>query len=232
MQPAQLTLGLSLQDEATFDSFTIGDNAELVAALKNVAAKEGERFVYLCGSRGVGCSHLLQASCHAAHQNGFRSVYLPLDQLVTTASCEVLSGLESFDLVCLDDVHRVAANNNWEEAVFHLYNQIRDNDGRMVVAAKDLPRNLGLSLPDLESRLSWGVLYQVQPLCDQNKMHVLIARASDRGIRLSEDVAKYIMTHCPRHMTTLFAALDALDKASLAAQRRLTIPFVKEVLQI
>lgn len=228
---SQLPLGLSLKDEATFDNFYSGKNNEIVAELKNLSSGQGERMIYLCGARGQGCSHLLQAACHYAHQHRLSSVYLPLGQLITL-SPEVLNGFESLNLICIDDLQIIAGRPEWEEAVFHLYNRIYDAGGKVVIAAGDLPKTIGITLPDLVSRLSWGIVYALQPLTDQEKISVLTMRANRRGISLSEEVGKYILTHCPRHMGTLFAALDALDKASLAAQRRLTIPFVKEVLEI
>jgi DnaA family protein len=228
---AQLTLGLNLKDEATFVNFYAGKNPEIVTALKETAAGMGERIIYLCGARGEGCSHLLQSCCHYAYQHQLGSVYLPLENLISL-SPEVLNGYESLSLVCIDDLHKIAGHPEWEEAVFHLFNRIYDSGGRIIIAARDLPKSINVSLPDLVSRLSWGIVYQLHSLSDSDKIAVLIMRAHRRGISLSDEVGKYILTHCPRHMGTLFAALDALDKASLAAQRRLTIPFVKEVLQI
>ncbi len=227
----QLTLGLGLKDEATFDNFYAGKNIEIIAALKEVAAGHGDNFFYLCGNRGQGCSHLLQACCHYAYHQQLSSVYLPLSNLLQLTP-DVLNGLESLDVVCLDDLHTIAGNRVWEEALFHLYNRIYDAGGRIVMAAHDLPKAINIQLPDLVSRLAWGVIYQLHPLNDEEKLSALTMRAHRRGISLSDEVGKYILTHCPRHMGTLFAALDALDNASLAAQRRLTIPFVKEVLQI
>lgn len=227
----QLTLGLSLKDEATFDNFYLGKNTEMIAELKKTASGQGERIIYLCGTRGQGLSHLLQACCHYAHQQHLSSVYLPLANL-SSLTPEVLMGFESLSLVCLDDIQMVAGDAAWEEAVFHLYNRIYDAGGCLIIAAHDLPKGIQLKLPDLVSRLSWGIVYQLHPLSDDEKLSVLIMRAKRRGISLSDEVGKYILTHCPRHMGTLFAALEALDKASLAAQRRLTIPFVKEVLEI
>lgn len=228
---AQLTLSLSSKDEATFDNFYGGQNEQIVSDLKNTAAGNGERIVYLCSTRGQGASHLLQACCHHAHLNEQTSVYLPLANLVSL-SPEVLNGLESLKLVCIDDLEAIAGLPEWEEAIFHLYNRIYDAGGRIILAAHDLPKSTKIQLPDLVSRLSWGVVYQLHPLEDAEKLAVLNMRAHRRGITLPDEVGKYLLTHCPRHMSTLFAALDALDKASLAAQRRLTIPFVKEILQI
>jgi DnaA family protein len=100
------------------------------------------------------------------------------------------------------------------------------------VTANVIPKSLGLVLPDVVSRLSWGIVLQLQLLTDDEKLRVLVMRAERRGMTLSEEVGKFILTHCPRRMTTLFSALDALDKVSLATQRKLTIPFVKTVLEI
>jgi len=227
----QLTLGLSLKDEATFANFYSPKNEESIAELKKTVSGQGEKVIYLCGTRGQGCSHLLQAACHEAHQQQKSSVYLPLAQLISFSK-DVLIGLESLDLVCIDDLHMIAGMPEWEEAIFHLYNKLYDAGGNMIIAANDLPKSIHLKLPDLVSRLSWGFVFQLHPLEDAEKLFILTMRANRRGISLSEEVGKYILTHCPRHMGTLCAALDALDKASLAAQRRLTIPFVKEVLEI
>lgn len=228
---SQLTLGLSLKNEATFANFYPAKNSEIVAELKKTACGQGEKVIYLCGSRGQGSSHLLQAACHYAHQHQRTSVYLPLAHLISLTP-EILSGLELLDLVCLDDLHLIAGNIAWEEAVFHLYNKIYDTGNNIIISANNLPKAIHLSLPDLVSRLSSGMIFQLRPLLDSEKLSVLIMRASRLGISLPEEAGKYILTHCPRHMSTLFAALDALDKASLAEQRRLTIPFIKEVLEI
>lgn len=227
----QLPLGLSLKDEATFENFYAGKNEEIISQLKMTASGLGENVIYLCGVRGQGLSHLLQACCHHAHRNQIRSVYLPFANLLTL-NADVLNDLERVNLICLDDLQLIAGLNDWENALFHLYNRVIEKNGRLIIAAHDLPKNLALQLPDLVSRLAWGIVYQLHALTDQEKIAVLTCRANQRGITLTPDVSKYILTHCPRHMGTLIAALDALDKASLALQRRLTIPFVKEILEI
>lgn len=228
---SQLALALSLKDEATFDNFYVAKNAEIIGLLKQVANGQGEHIIYLCGSRGEGCSHLLQAVCHEAYLQGHTSVYLPLNNLVHL-SPEVLNGLESLQIVCIDDLHVIAGKSEWEEAVFHLFNRVHDAGGYLILTARDLPKALHIKLSDLVSRLSWGIVCQLLSLSDEEKLAALRMRAQCRGINLSDEVGKYLLTHCPRHMGTLLAALDALDRASLAAQRRLTIPFVKDVLQI
>ncbi len=229
--PNQLTLGVGLKDEATFSNFFLGKNAQLVTALTNTVQGEGERVIYFYGTGGQGCTHLLQACCHAAHQAKQRAVYVPLSHH-SEFTPEIFEGLETLSLVCIDDVHLIAGKSAWEEALLHLYNRIHEAGGRLIITANVVPKALGIVLPDMMSRLAWAVVFQVQPLSDNEKLAAFIMRAERRGMTLNEDVGKFILTHCPRHMSTLFAALDVLDKMSLAAQRKLTIPFVKEILQI
>jgi DnaA family protein len=227
----QLTLGIGLHDEATFANFYPGKNAPIIAALKNTVTGADHNPIFLCSRRGQGLSHLLQACCHYAHQHQLRSLYFPLANF-TTYTPEIFTGFEQLDLVCIDDLHVIAGDKAWEEALFHLYNSVKDAQGKLIFAAHDVPKAIHLRLPDLVSRLTWGMVYQLKPLRDDEKLIVLQMRAERRGIKMSDEVGKFILNHCPRHMSTLFAALNALDKASLSLQRKLTIPFVKDVLQI
>ncbi len=227
----QLTLSVSLRDQATFANYFSRQNAELIAELKRTAAGEGQRTLYFYGAGGLGRTHLAQACCHAANLCQLNSIYLPFDSLLSY-SPEVLEGLEKLSLVCVDDLHVIAGQRPWEEAFLYFYNRLLDEGGRLIITAKKAPKSLGLILPDVASRLTSGVIYQLQGLSDDEKLEVLIRRAELRGLLLSEEVARFILTHCPRHMTTLFAALEALDKASLSTKRRPTIPFVKDVLEI
>jgi len=226
----QLTLGIGLNDDATFANYYVGPNQQLVEELKKTSSGIGERVIYLHGLNGEGCTHLLQACCHQANQQALTSVYLPLANIKEFLPA-MFEGLESLSLVCVDELQKIVGHPEWEEAFFHLYNRLHDAGSSLIVAANVQPKLLNL-LPDIVSRLTWGMVFQLQTLTDEEKIKAMIMRAGRRGMTLSEEVSKFILTHCPRHMATLFAALNALDKASLAAQRKLTIPFVKSVLQI
>ena len=228
---SQLTLGVGLKDEATFANFYAGKNTQLLEVLKQTAQGHGEQAVYFYGSFGEGWTHLLQAACHEAKRYHLRAVYIPLSNL-QDFSPDIFDNLETCDLVCIDDIHRLSGKKPWEEAFFHAYNRIRDQKTRLIMTANVTAKQLAFTLPDLISRLTSCILFQLHPLNDEEKLKVLIMRASRRGMILTEEVGKFILTHCPRHMTTLFSALDTLDKVSLAAQRKLTIPFIKTVLQI
>merc|ERR1712000_672341 len=121
----------------------------------------------------------------------------------------------------------VAGNKEWEEGLFHLFNRVRDRQGHMLIAANQAPNHVGIQLPDLSSRLSWGMVYQVEPLEDDDKILALLLRAKRRGLNMNDDVARFILSRGPRDMQGLFDLLDKLDQASLSAQRKLTIPFIK-----
>ncbi len=218
----QLPLRIGLRDSATFANFFPGSNA----AAEYTLQQQDESFIYLWGGNGSGKSHLLQAACHAVSEHGGSAAYLPMREL-SAMPPQLLEGMEQMALVCIDDLESVAGNTAWEQALFHLYNRVRDGGRRLVVAGQASPSALGLSLPDLISRLSWGPVYQLQALEDTEKADALRLRASQRGMEMPVEVANYLLNHAPRDMHALFALLDELDEVSLAAQRKLTIPFVR-----
>jgi DnaA family protein len=230
--PQQLSLSVSLSDYATFDNFFVpadGSNAQSLALLCQ-QLEGGENFIYLWGGEGAGLSHLLQAACHQALDRGLSAAYLPLAEMRSLDPRQVLAELETLDFLALDDLQCVAGERVWEESLFHLYNGLRDGGKRLLVAARTSPRELTLGLEDLRSRLMWGLTLQLYPLSDTDKRLALQSRARARGLELNDEVASYLMQRLPRSTHELFEQLQRLDEASLAEQRRLTIPFVKRVL--
>lgn len=225
MTEQQLPLRIGLRDSATFANFYCAGNDAVLHTLQLAS----EPFVFLWGSVGSGKSHLLQAACHAETERNGSPAYLPLGQLCE-AGASVLDGMEAMTLVCLDELQSVAGDDDWEEALFHLYNRVRDAGVRLLVAADAGPAALPVKLADLRSRLSWGPVYQLQQLDDDGKLAALQMRARGRGIELPADVGAYLLRRSPRDMHALFELLDRLDQASLVAQRRLTIPFVRELI--
>lgn len=227
--PAQLPLGVGLRDDATFGNFLPGDNAALVAKLRAQLDDDGEAFIYLWGAPGSGRSHLLQAACHEASGRDRRALYLPLDDLGHFPP-HMLEEIERLDLVVIDDLDAVVGRRRWEEGLFHGFNRLRDAGKRLVVAASAAPRQLDIQLPDLASRLSWGMTFHLQRLDDVQRFEALQLRVRSRGMQLPDEVARYILHRGPRQLNELFATLERLDRASLSAQRKLTIPFVKQAL--
>lgn len=225
----QLPLGIGLPDGAIFETFHAGSNADVVHALAASAAGTGEPVVFVHGVPGSGRTHLLQAACTAATRAGRRAALLPLGRAGELPP-QVVENWERYDLVCVDDVDRVVGDEAWEHALFALFNALRANGGTWLAAGADVPGALGLALPDLASRLAAGPVFRLHALDDDGRLAALTLRARQRGLVLPDEVGRYLLKRAPRDMTTLYNVLDALDRASLAQQRRLTIPLVKAVL--
>lgn len=230
--PSQLSLPLYLPNDETFASFYPGENAPLLAAVHHVLQQDHGGYIYFWSREGAGRSHLLHAACAALSQQGLAVGYLPLDKRSYFVP-EVLEGMEHLALLCIDNIECIAGDDEWEMALFNLYNRIVENGStRLLIAADRPPRQLSLHLPDLASRLDWGQIYRLQPLSDDDKLQALQLRASLRGFELPEDVGRFLLKRLEREMRTLFTTLNLLDKASISAQRKLTIPFVKEILNL
>jgi len=222
----QLALPLRLADHAVFASYLSSGNEALVATLTELADGTGDLGCWLWGGTAVGKTHLLQAVCDRA---GDRSVYVPL-KMLHAAGAELLEGLESREIICLDDIESVAGDDAWEEALFALCNQVFDADGILLVAAAMSPRECPVSLADLQSRLVRLPAFHVHALDEQQRVTALQLRARHRGLDLPGETANYLLSRSRRDMASLYELLDKLDHEAMRAKRRLTIPFVKSVL--
>jgi DnaA family protein len=224
---SQLALPLQLADHAVFESFHGRGNETLVATLLSLSTGDAGQGCWLFGAPATGKTHLLQAVCDKA---GDRSIYLPLAMLDAMGS-GVLEGLADRELVCIDDIDRVAGDADWEVALFTLFNELHDHGGQMVITATATPRECGFELPDLTSRMSRLPVFQLQPLDEKQRAAALQLRAGHRGLELPDETAAYLLKRSRRDMASLYELLDKLDLEALRAKRRLTVPFVKEVLE-
>ena len=219
--PEQLPLALSLNHELSFERYFKKTNPELCAALQQEMVSQ----FYLWGKTGVGKTHLLQAACQAALKKGQSAFYIGLSDI--SLQPEVLDDLEHFQLLCLDDADAIFGKSDWEHQLFHCYNRFKAQNGRFIIAAKTLPEKV--QLQDLKSRLLAGATYHVQAPGQNQLPEVLSFLADQYGLELSEEVAAYLITRSRREISTLSGIMRQLDQASLKAKRRLTVPFVREV---
>jgi DnaA family protein len=227
----QLALAIQPNDEITLANFSWASNALLEQQLQALLSFSGERFLYLWGMPGSGKSHILQASCQAFNSTN-RASYLPL-ALLKDWGVQVLENLDEQTLICIDDIHLIAGCPLFEEGLFHLYNRIRENENALLIlSGRYAPANMPIKLPDLRSRLSGGLVMQLNELNDDEKIEVLIRHANQRGFELTTTVAQFLINRFSRNMHNLYAILKQLDESSLAARRKITIPFVKAALQL
>jgi len=229
--PKQLSLPVYLPDDETFNSFFPANNEALITEVSRLCEEDSGQFVYLWGGPKSGKTHLLHACCATAQSKEQNTFYIPFE-MYASMSDEILENLHTLPLICLDNIDLVAGNPLWEVALFDLYNRVREAGGKLIVSATNSPTQNGFKLPDLVSRLSWGLTYQVQAMSDEDKLIAMQKRAQARGLVLADEVVKYLFNRLDRDLRTLFDTLDKLDKASMQAQRKLTIPFIKETLKL
>ena len=225
----QFPLDLRWPPHQRLDAFWPGAN---VAALQGVsdAAKGVGAWLYLHGASGTGKSHLLIAACRAALEANRSARYVSLVQLAAPRG-EALAGIEPEGLLAIDDVQAIAGDRDAERALFDLYNRTQASQARMLFAAPASPAELGITLPDLVSRLSMCTQYALRPLDDAGRRAMLRVLAGRLGLRLDDEVLDWWFARQPRDPASLVALLQRVDRASLAAQRRITIPFLRELLQ-
>jgi DnaA family protein len=224
----QLPLAVRLRDSARFANFVAGRNREAFELL----AADGlapPRVLWLWGRSGTGKTHLLQAACAATAGGGGSATYL---DLAGAAVPGWLDGCDTLDLVCLDGIEAVAAGAAWNAAIFRLHALMHEGSGRLCVASEVAPAGVAFQLPDLRSRLLAASVHQLHELDEAGQVEALRRRAAQRGLELSTDGALYLLHRLPRDMHSLCAALDRLDEAALVAQRRLTVPFLRQALDV
>jgi DnaA family protein len=185
--------------------------------------KRGHR---IYGPPGAGKTHLLQAVCAQRAQSAI-AAYLPLRELKAMGP-ESLSGWQHAQCLCIDDVDAVLGRVEWERALFGIYREAEEHGAALVISAAAPPRALTFALPDLGSRYASGVIYAVLPLDEAEQREALRLRARLRGLDLPDETARFLQRRMPRDMETLYGLLDTLDAAALQAQRRLTVPFIRE----
>ena len=225
----QIPLSVRLADRAVFASFLPAHNSEALQHVQRVAGGAAIGLTWVCGAGGSGKTHLLQAACAAASER-MRAGYVPLAQ-VAPLGVGVLEGLPQMQCLCLDDIDAVAGQIEWERGIFGLLREIEESGARLIVAAQAPPALLRWALPDLGSRCTAAAVFQLRPLDEQEQHAALVLRARLRGLELPDETWQWLRKRFPRDMRTLYQLLDTLDEAALAAQRRLTVPFIREVLR-
>ena len=215
--------------DSRFENFVSGPNHTVVRALRHLNDEPGSN-VFLSGAGGSGKTHLLNALCVETREHQGSAFYLALKRLPIDAIAS-LQGLEKLDLVCVDDLHVVAGNPRWEEALFHCFNRIRQANGRLLVSSRERLSALTLGLPDLASRLAWGLRLQLLPLQDEDKLEVIRLHVNSLGIELPEDVQQYLLKYHDRSTEALIKTVENLYQAASAHKRKITIPLAREVLK-
>ncbi len=228
-QAGQLAFPLSVSDKASFENYWLGRNTELVAAIEASVKVAEPKVVFYYGPSGAGKSHLLFAAMRLAKHESINTSYLSLTDAYV--SPDMLAVVDVEHLVCVDDIEAWAGDVDKERALFTLFEQIKHANGQLIVSATQPPELSGFVIKDLVSRLSSGLIYPLHELDDEQRFDALKMRAKHRGLSISDDAVRYLQSRSPRDTGQLFGVLDLIDHASLVEQRRVTIPFLQNLLK-
>lgn len=227
----QLPLRVSFREDAVFEDFLPGQNASAVGTLRQALARLDQHLIVLWGGPGAGVSHLLQAAVNDLHTQGLNAIYLPISECFSHG-VGALDGLSELDAIALDDMQLVEQDTQWQEAIFHLYNQLKDSGKLILIGLKSSPLASDFRLADLKSRLSSGLTLQLQRMTDEERIDWLIWKGRRRGLIIERDVSEFLIHRHNQNVAELERSFEVLDSASLAEKRKITIPFLKKILNI
>ncbi|WP_101925940.1 MULTISPECIES: DnaA regulatory inactivator Hda [Luteimonas] len=230
MSPAspQLPLALRYPPDQRLDTLVAPD-AALRPLLAAFAASSTRQSLFVAGAAGTGKTHLAIAVCAEAERRGQRAVFVPARGAAGRLA-DAVASLHDYDLVAIDGLDGIAGDRDDEVALFDLHNRLHDGRRRVLYTATVWPDELPLTLPDLRSRLAQCTRVALAPLDDAGRHEMLQLRATRRGLQLDPAAIDWLLRRVDRDLPALTALLDRLDRASLASQRRVTVPFVRQLL--
>ncbi|MDG6882096.1 DnaA-homolog protein hda [Phocoenobacter uteri] len=235
---SQLPLPIHQVNDETLENFYAQNSLVLLDSLRQNFGQVTQPFFYIWGNESCGKSHLLKAVNNHFLMEQRNASYIPLQKSCYFSSV-VLENTDFLDVICLDDIQLIVGDSEWEEALFDLFNRLREQQSSnqqrktlLLISANCPPNQLNIKLPDLRSRLNWGEVYQLKSFTDEEKCTILQQRANQKGLELSSEVANFLLKRLDRDLNSLIDTLDELDQASLQAQRKITVPFVKEILHL
>lgn len=223
----QLPLSLRYPHDQRLDAFvTPPDGA--VTQLRALAGR-GEDWLYFVGPHDAGKTHLALGFCAEAEVCGKTASYLPMAALAGRVR-DALPTPTSDMRIALDGLEHIAGKREDEVALFDFHNAARAAGAGLLYTAREVPDALGLMLPDLRSRLSQLTRVRLQPADDATRAAILRVRAERRGLAMDDAAIDWLLKRVERDLGSLTALFERLDRESLAAKRRVTVPFLRQVL--
>lgn len=226
--PRQLTLELPRAMSVSLDVFEELADGEVVARLRGLTGESDFACIWINAPTRHGKSHLLQGACERASDAGLRTAYLPAQ--MAAAGEVAFDGLDDVEVAAVDDLEAWLGDGATERALVGFFESLKARGGKLLLASIVPPASAVFHLADLGSRLRAAACYALRPRDDQARARVLMAVAARRGVHLSPDVATYLLRRETRDLGSLLDTLAHIETESAVEQRRITVPFVKSVL--
>ena len=223
----QIPLDVSLSEYMTFETFYLGPNKSVVDSLRD----EKNQLIWLAGLEGFGKTHLIHALLNGHEHENKKVLYLPMSESQDFTP-DILDNLAQYDLVAIDDIENIIGDMTWEEQLLKFYEDSYSTRNKILITANDTPKGLNFLLPDLSSRFNLALIERLRPMNEDEMIKAILIHSKARGFDLPEDSAKYLINRVPRDVSVLVDMIKLLDYESLSRQRKLTIPFIKTVLDI
>ena len=217
----QLILPYQKNIKHTFENYYSDSNKIIVETIKNIFSDDSNQ-IYLWGSSKLGKSHILYASCNYFSDIKKKCVYLPLRDY-KLFNADVLNGFENYDLICIDDIDIIYGKPDWEYSFFNLHNKILENSKKIIYTSSQSLTTEIISLKDLHSRLSMGLVFMINQSNDIIKENILKKIIIENEYNVSFDVCSYLLKYNQRKLSDLLEMLHKIGSYSLSTNKKVYV---------
>ncbi|MBN2646816.1 MAG: chromosomal replication initiator protein DnaA [Thiotrichales bacterium] len=235
----------NLNSNFTFNTFVQGKANQLAAAAaRQVAENPGGSYnpFFIYGGVGLGKTHLMHAIGNQllADNPDARVVYLHSERFVQ----DMVNALRhnkiddfkrfyrSLDALLIDDIQFFANKEQSQEEFFHTFNTLLEGNKQVILTSDRFPKEVDGLEDRLKSRFGWGLTIAVEPPEFEMRVAILLRKASEYNIALSEEVAFFIAKRLRGNVRDLEGALKRVDAyAQFSNRRAITVETVKEALK-
>jgi DnaA family protein len=218
----QQLLPIELNLEMLFDNWQQTQSTQPV--LNTLQKDTNTQIIYLFGAKGLGKTHLLQATVHQSLELDKKTIYLDLKKDIDS---EIWQQLETFDVICLDNIDNL--NTEQQVLLFNLYNKVVVNKLRLIVSAKVSPKNLNYNLVDLKTRLSLSLIFALAPYNDDDLKNILYAKVKEQKLLINDNIFNYLLNTFERDLSHLLIIIEKIKHYAIETKQKVSLPLVKKV---
>jgi DnaA family protein len=232
-KPTQLIFPFQINQKASFKSFFCSpDNQNLIRRLTDIVTSRDTNELIIHGEEGSGKSYLMQAICNELSSAEKQFAFIPMKKAFNMG-VEIFQNLGSLDAVCIDDVQLIFKTQDWETALFNLINECQQsNCSLMLSLGGTQPLEESVVLPDLLSRIKRMEFVALHAVQDESFSQAIDFVAQQLDISIEKAELEFLLKHQIRKFSLLVKNIIALDKQAASLKRKITIPLIKETLNI